>query len=285
LKALSVSSRVQAMLAEPRSGAVLAVFRRGCYLDLDGQIVAIVGPTGLNGPLNIVVDADGWADRVATGAAASSSDRALRVGGVEIDLATPVIWDAALRSWPADRLNTIKDSLLLLRGLLIAAAPAGGLARTVIAGPKPGGADDALKRTAAPALTSLAQGLRRRDAPAVASAARTLAGLGPGLTPSGDDVLLGCLLTLSVLPVSGAGGMRDAIAAATADRTTRISRAYLQAAADGEAGEPWHHLIAAMATSDVPRLTGAARGVMAFGETSGSDTLAGFLLSVDALLG
>lgn len=285
VRASSISARVHASLARPRSGAVLAVFPRSCYLDLDEQIVALVAPALLNGPLNLVVNADAWADRAAPGAVAACADRVLRINGdIEIDLAGAVVWNAALPVWPEERVGTLHDNLPVLQGLLQAEAPDGGLARLVTGGHGPAGADEALERAAAPAVVDLADALRRRDARLAATAARTLAGLGPGLTPSGDDVLLGCLLALAVLPTEDADRIRDAIVSATRDRTTRISQAYLHAAAHGEAGEAWHDLIAGLAAGGTARVTGAARHVIAFGETSGSDMLAGFLLSVNALV-
>lgn len=285
LRALSISTRVHASLARPRSGHVLAAFSRSCYLDLDGQVVALVAPALLNGPLNVVVDADAWGDRVAAGAVATSTDRVVRIGGgVEIELAGAVVWDAALPRWPRIDAVALLEHTARLGRLLASEAPEGGLARTATGAHAPGGADEILDRAAARAVADLAGGLRHRDAHLAAHAARTLAGLGPGLTPSGDDILLGCLLALAVLPAEGTARIRDAIVSATRDRTTRISQAYLHAAAHGEAGAPWHGLIAGLAASATSRVTDAARRVMAFGETSGSDMLAGFLLSVNALV-
>ena len=60
-------------------------------------------------------------------------------------------------------------------------------------------------------------------------------------------------------------------------------RLYLEAAARGEASEAWHRLVDAVAENDPDRIAAAARGVMAFGETSGSDMLAGFVLAAEAL--
>ncbi len=285
LRARSVSRRIRDLLHRSRAGRVLAVFPRSCYVDLNGQIAALVAPAVLNGPLNVVVDADPWGDRVAAGAVTTSTDRMLRIGGgVEIELAGAVVWDAALPRWPRIDAVALSGYTAGLGRLLASEAPEGGLARTVTGAHAPGGADEILDRTAAPALADLAGGLRRRDAHLAASAAQMLAGLGPGLTPSGDDILLGCLLALAVLPAEGTDRIRDAIVSATRDHTTRISQAYLHAAAQGEAGEPWHGLIAGLAAGGTSRVTDAARRVMAFGETSGSDMLAGFLLSVDALV-
>jgi len=279
LRALSVSRPVHTALGQPRVGQVLATFDRSSYLDMDGQIVALVTPVLLNGPLNIVVDAQTFHDRVAAGDTATSTDRVLRAGGLEIELAGAIVWDAALPPWPGEQISRLRHNLVTLRGVLEAEAPEGGLARAATGHL----ATTALETRAAPALRDLARGLQRSEALLVSRAAGTLAGLGPGLTPSGDDVLVGCLLTLALYPDT-ADLMRQAIVSGVRDRTTRVSMAYLEAAARGEASEAWHRLVDAVAEDDPDRIAAAARGVMAFGETSGSDMLAGLVLAVNAFI-
>ena len=69
----------------------------------------------------------------------------------------------------------------------------------------------------------------------LAEAVGALAGLGPGLTPAGDDVLAGALVTLAA---SGDGARRAALARAVegvAGRTTPLSAALLAQAAAGRA--------------------------------------------------
>jgi len=94
---------------------------------------------------------------------------------------------------------------------------------------------------------------------------------------------VGALLAGTVWP-TGSEAIRDAIVSAAGGRTTRISAAYLDTAARGEASETWHTLVAAIPTADTVGVSAAARRLMAFGETSGSDMLAGFLLAVTAFL-
>jgi hypothetical protein len=73
----------------------------------------------------------------------------------------------------------------------------------------------------------------------------------------------------------------DAMARAIVDsarsRTSRLSLAFLQAAADGAVPQPWHDLLAALADADPVPLRHAAAEIMRHGATSGSDMLAGFL--------
>src|SRR2546428_1335833 len=189
-------------------------------------------------------------------------------------------WDASAVGGAEEERPTRRRHFPTLRRLLDREAPEGGLARAVS---HPNASTTALERRAAPAIVELARGLQRRDAILVSRASGALAGLGPGVTPSGDDVLVGGLLAFA-LHADDSRVMRQAIISAVRDRTTRISLAYLESAARGEASESWHRLVAALAVDDPGRIAGATRGVMAFGETSGSDMLAGFLLTLDALL-
>src|SRR2546426_8370355 len=228
LQARSLSRRIGDYLRQPRAGYILAIYDRSCYLNLDGQIVALVAPALLNGPLNLVVEMDTWQDRVAPGAVAASTNHALRIeGGIEIGLHDAAVWDATLRAWPEEQFPTLRRHLPTLQRLLDMEAPEGGLARAVS---RPNASTTALERRAEAAIVELARGLQRRDAILVSRAAGALAGMGPGVTPSGGDVLLGGLLAFA-LNADDSRVMRQAIVSAVRDRTTRISMAYLDAAA------------------------------------------------------
>ncbi len=276
LRARSVSRRIADALSRPASGQVLAAFERSCYVDLDGQIVALVAPDLLNGPLNIVIESpNGTFQRLAAGT---------RVSSAEIALDGAAIWDAGLRPWRRPPQDLIRTHFGLLRRLLAEASPAGGLARVAIE--ERGQTPDRtpVEDLALPALVTLSKGFARGDRTLISRAAGALVGLGPGLTPSGDDILVGALLAAAVWPTPAREAIRDAIAAVVPGRTTRISAAYLDAAARGEASEAWHTLLAVLPDPEPAPVIGAARRLMAFGETSGSDMLAGFVLVVNALL-
>lgn len=114
-------------------------------------------------------------------------------------------------------------------------------------------------------------------------AATWLLGRGPGVTPSGDDVLVGML---GVLHRTGLPG-RSADAAAslrervTADPvTTDVSIAYLDDACRGRFASPLRRvLLAADPAEGVARLA----ALRTMGHTSGADTILGLAIAVDAL--
>lgn len=112
-------------------------------------------------------------------------------------------------------------------------------------------------------------------------AARDLVGLGPGLTPSGDDVLVGMEAALHALDHPMAGFLADAVGDAPA-RTTAVSATLLRHAAVGEFSERLHELLAALLGPD-PAADGPAIEVAAaWGATSGLDCIVGVLTGLDA---
>jgi len=263
---------------------VIATFARSCYLAFDGRIVALVSAELHNGPLNLVVTPVPPFSRLSIGAPASSTAHRVQVADAwEIVLDGATAWDPVLGRIERAAHDTLHDHLQTLTDLIAAEAPVGGLARVSVG--RAGRILTPLERSASLGLTNLFSGLRQANHSQVARGARTLAGLGPGLTPSGDDILVGCLLALTALPHMDGGSVRQAIARSARHRTTQISTAYLDAAARREASEGWHRLVAAMSTSDAVRVVGAAREVLVVGETSGSDMLGGFVLASRALLG
>lgn len=148
-----------------------------------------------------------------------------------------------------------------------------------------------LLSTALPLLQLLLRASRRQETADVEEAARGLAGLGPGLTPSGDDALAGFASVMALLSpyiYSGArsrNSIAEIISSAARPRTTTLSAALLAYAARGEVAEPLGNLLQVLtrpheASSEVLL---AAERVLAFGGTSGGDTLLGLLLGLRAL--
>src|SRR5713226_5621416 len=183
LRAESASATILEFLHTPRSGRVIATFARSCYLAFDGRIVAVVSAELHNGPLNLVVTPAPPFSRLSIGAPASSTAHRVQVADA---------WDIVLDRAAHDTLHT---HLQTLTDLIVAEAPLGGLARASVE--QAGTVLTPLERSASLGLTDLFSGLRRANRSQVARGAHTLAGLGPGLTPSGDDLLVGCLLALA----------------------------------------------------------------------------------------
>ncbi len=109
-----------------------------------------------------------------------------------------------------------------------------------------------------------------------------LAGLGVGLTPAGDDFLLGFMARIwlepALFPPSWTARPLSTIVRTVGPRTTRPGRAWLDYAARGQFAESWHDLAAALTANDPANIQHATNRILSTGATSGRDAMAGFLL-------
>ena len=134
------------------------------------------------------------------------------------------------------------------------------------------------------AITRMCEATRDLDSTCARQAMSALIGLGEGLTPAGDDYLVGHFVGL--WSCAGADGARQRFIADLgkslrdmAFRTNRVSRVYLEAAAEGEVSERLATLacrIAAGAGEEPVALAAAA--ALAVGHSSGACGVLGLLL-------
>ena len=267
---------------------VQAVFGHACNLTTpDGWMVALVLPQVGNGPLNVVVGglSDGF-QPVEPGMPAVLKRSHIRVGGLDVTLENARVWEPC-PDWRELRghEDAFSHRLRLVRTLAKQHAPEGSFLLLVseragkpTSSPQSELADSTPDVVQAVALKILAM-LRvgwEGDAVLLQMAAGQLAGLGNGLTPAGDDFLLGTMLW-AWLALSMPRSLCRTLAEAAAPRTTNLSAALLHAAARGECSAAWHLLLAALCQGTDVELAKAVRAVLAHGATSGADALAGFL--------
>jgi Protein of unknown function (DUF2877) len=262
VRALAIARPVWLGLStQPFSGHIVSRFERACNLmDREGRIIALTGPSSGKGPFCIVLHAAGdLFDHLQPRQCASIDAHSIVLGDCCIPLCDAPVWDATLP--PIGRPLRLRPPLAALLHPYTAWPPSWSR-RSV---------DVTTARVLAQGAHSLMAAIERRIG--LAAAAQQLAGLGPGLTPAGDDYVLGVMAALWLL------GERDplpAVAAACATRTTLLSDAFLRAAAQGQFMEGWHHLAHALDRQDEPGSRRAVRQIAAFGATSGRDSLAGF---------
>lgn len=107
-----------------------------------------------------------------------------------------------------------------------------------------------------------------------------LMGLGPGLTPSGDDILGGILIALHGLGRGDQAGVLWDVIDREAHRTNRISQAHLYAAAQGMGADVLHGWIQALqGEADRQTLYGLCERLGRVGHTSGWDAALGACLA------
>jgi hypothetical protein len=125
-----------------------------------------------------------------------------------------------------------------------------------------------------PALSSIG---RLAPFDALKSAAGALGGLGPGLTPAGDDILSGVLFAFRAM--GGATVEPALVAVARSVRTSDLSTALLDAAARGFHIEPVHDLMMVAVAGDANAAAKSAGELDRFGSSSGADIAYGLRLA------
>lgn len=114
-------------------------------------------------------------------------------------------------------------------------------------------------------------------------AARYLVGRGKGLTPSGDDILLGFFLVLKLFGQDA--GLTQALLDFAAQSTTAVSAAYLKNLANGSVSEYFQAFCQAVALEYPNGLRSAIEKIKTIGSTSGFDSLLGMSLGIRKLEG
>ena len=205
------------------------------------------------------------------------------------------LWEPSL----AEHLDLV-DAIGLARGLqhlaaILTGASAGRPSQSwhhLLRAPVAGIDLHLLRQRLTDGVDRLAAGLARGDPSEVVSSARGLAGLGPGLTPAGDDLLVGACVALSLIASANPAAtrsverllyLRQLVAAVALARTTALSAVWLEHAGTGEFAQPVLALAQALASGQAREVTVAAATLMRYGASSGRCTLGGLLAIGQAL--
>ena len=280
---------------------MVAAFASSLYVESATGIACLVPPSAHRGPLNVVLPAFRPGTPELRGAAWRRDGPNLLVDGLGSLAISP------REEWIPPRLRpaspcALRAGLASMRGALAARALRGEVLSHVLGPPfghpSPGlpgasavpGALAAHFGRSVPALSRwLDEMVSGRGTPDPdpdpdpgPGPVADLLGAGGGLTPSGDDCLVGILVALHALGEFGAAASVASLVARHAPhRTTRLSAAHLAAACAGEAIEPVHGAIEAIATGASPEP--ALDSLESFGHGSGFDALAGVVLAAGAI--
>ncbi len=139
-------------------------------------------------------------------------------------------------------------------------------------------------------IAAIARAAHDRDSVRVIEEAHELVGLGPGLTPSGDDFVGGLLFAAHHLNAAYPGAFDwepkavDDLLEWARPQTNPISHAILRDHAAGEGAEPLHDLFALILKgASVDEAMPSVRRLLAIGSTSGWEMLAGVMAGLQLI--
>lgn len=277
------------------AGTVHSVYRRACNIATDtGGLVTLLAqdvgnlPHGISCVLPVP---ENFQRLFAPGQEVIMGQAELQIPAARIivDLSGASEWRCPLPSVSVQSEAT-QRTLTGLRRILQNHPSTGGFAPLLVGTEPPSSAFDlALQRRLARALPALQEAANQSDPAAAVQALAQLIGLGPGLTPSGDDFIVGYLAALhsSRACEAGVGLLLTALAAPVerlAAGTNLISRQFIRNALEGAFSEALGDLLSAIAHQDEARVLTFASQVLAMGHSSGADALAGLLFGLCPVL-
>ncbi len=260
------------------TGVVHSVFRRACNLRTDGgELVALLAPELGNAPHGIRIEASrgfNFADHLKAGQRVGCRAAVLRIAGSElaVDLSQAEVWRSELKAVDLAR---------------PAVATAWQVAWRALQRRRRNDPDPLLPRVHERGL-ALAEASRALDTDRATAALGALIGCGPGLTPAGDDLIVGLLAGLRCTRGDDPARHRflQAVSIAVngaAAMTGEISRAWLRQAILGKLAEPLARLAGAIAEGPSPTEVAVVAGrALSVGHTSGGDGVLGLLLGMQA---
>jgi Protein of unknown function (DUF2877) len=225
-------------------------------IDERGEVLSIVTPQIGDGPFNLVLGEDvSFSAYLDAKSPVSLRENQIDLGGLTIHTAEAKLWHPhpdweALHVRRVDILNQLKSISLPDHRLSIPNS----------------------------LVSNFSSALADADISSAKKIASKLAGLGIGLTPTGDDFIMGAVYAAWIIhPPEIASLLAKEATNAAAPLTTSLSAAWLRSAGKGEMGISWHDFFDALISADSARMQGSAKKILAVGETSGADALAGFL--------
>ncbi len=240
---IELGAGAAAAVAVPGPGRVVGVYSRAAYLRVPGGLVALTTFDVPSGPLHARAQVDLGRLRLHDRVVVTPSW--LQAGPILVDLGGAERWRGRLPS--AAELDAGQD----LAGELLEGAPASSLEID------PGDPRD------------------------LARVAQRIGGVGPGLTPAGDDCLAGLLV---VARIGGGEAVEpDLIAVAESVETNDVAAAFLAWAARGQSVEPVHRFLVSAAQGRAADAADALDALVGFGHSSGADLALGLRLGLARL--
>ncbi|MFV0368326.1 MAG: DUF2877 domain-containing protein [Hyphomicrobiaceae bacterium] len=271
-------------LLQQVSGQAIAVWRRSFYVRLGGQLCCIGSDAIGNGPRNVIVSAAtdvDWRDYVALNSPGTIHEGTLELGLARIRFKKAAVWHPptipewtplTLRSGLEHFDHVIRRVQLLHEGL-----------GCYITSDQHENNYNHTAAAAAPTIQAIANWFRDGHSLSQAPEFANLLGLGPGLTPSGDDFLVGVMVTTHSLGKHTAAitiwnALRENLS-----RTNQISTAHLGSAAHGYFSSNLHELLNSLLCGSDSQIEAAMAVIIKDAHTSNWDCLAGIITTLHAI--
>jgi Protein of unknown function (DUF2877) len=284
-------SQAAASLLPPQQEMIGRV--HSCYARIinvhisSGRLLTLQGEGILQAPLGLALATDVAAlgTRLPVGALVVQDISTARRSPAALRLrcADALVWDGQVLAQPELTPSVLAGIAHGLAAWLCSHTPSRGLAPLLLAlehGHGPMGLS-ATNATAYAALAPLCAGRPAFAVSTLLTLVKALVGLGEGLTPSGDDFLVGLLAVLHVtgfLPCSAASSVREQFCECVRLGTSQLSGEFLRCAFAGHFAEPLVMLVRSLCAPETDAWPAHAATLATVGHSSGVDAMVGIAL-------
>lgn len=289
-----ISTSIYPLIQKGKKGVVHSVYKNVINISVEGHIVSIQADILPKTPFSLTVYSCPILFQeleIHKGDEVDFQKSQFSIGSYIFNVDSTNIWDAQLtRRFCVNRESSKREIETLSKNLAIYGKNDGlGKLPWFFLETSP---DDEFKQNmnhvvsiALPLVQNLLRnaGEGRIDVSAVKGA--SLIGLGPGLTPSGDDFLIGLLSVLLSTKDNKAVVQQFAECLKSeviknVNKTTFLSRELLLCGCRGDFSEPFHYFYDSLITNDAKQILSSSIDFINTGHTSGTDALSGILFGL-----
>jgi len=282
LKVKTITPVAEKWLEECSSSRVLNIFEAVCNLiNASGNALSLVTRQDDLGPFSVLLETIDsneisgldFRNHITLLTPILMNDQHFQLGSLRIATIGRVSWDPSL-DWKQLKSVRLTATLGLIRDHLKVTAPDDSLVSPILLGISCARHHEHVQYI----WNGMKEDLSDENGDSWKEAAQGLAGLGPGLTPAGDDFLMGLIYRIWLeKEEEQADSLISEIVRVAGPKTNTLSRALIQAAGRKEASYPWHRLHRAILDGQSSYIIITLNRILAIGHTSGADALAGFL--------
>ncbi|MBD3206814.1 DUF2877 domain-containing protein [Candidatus Bathyarchaeota archaeon] len=280
---LSIGEIAYDTLSKYGEGYVHSVFSNVINLRMNHDLVSLISQRGFNSPISLKIDKenfDGFIIKEKT--AVSAKEEALTIGnGIKLSNLDKIeTWIPKTNKKITSQID--KKTLQLISELIkIYGNPEGLKPLLPIIDGKKTSNMNIYSEKAAPIVRRIIESFPKELETAIQYASH-LAGLGPGLTPSGDDLLMGLTCTLNLFGEHYSikhEGFTQSILRGIEGKTNFISTAFIKHYAEGKPSENIDSFYLSILNGNPEAIEENIRKNCLVGHSSGTDTIIGVLIA------
>lgn len=266
------------------TGKVARIFEKSVHLEGNGVVITLGDLNLPNHPYSILCP--DLPKGLREGQEFRILDRTIFIpGSYRLDFGKMDVYRPVLRVDSMAETREMLRALQAARHIVATASFRDGFHSFAVMGPLHG----MMAQAVLPVLESVMEAIHTRDWDTMTESAVELAGVGQGLTPSGDDFLVGLIAALRFHRASGGPGPEaqqlDSLAAGVRDRTSVFSAQNIGSAARGWVSDIVSEWLTILHLGNSDGMAGATRRLLAYGHSSGVDTFAGMTTGLASVLG